>query len=396
MKVASAFSTTEDTRIAVQNAYEDLMSQLGRPPDLLVAFCTSNHDFDDLIDQLSEVAPNIPIHGGTSFQAVMTEQGFHSCVEFSLGLLGINDPEGAYGVAGVELGADPGEAVQQALSEAIRRADREGEQPSIVLLTSAPGHEELLIEDIQAILGTQVPIIGGSSADNQVEGHWKQFTARQHFTNGLVITVLYPSVNTYFAFHSGYEPTTKQGKVTEAVGRVLISIDGKPAAHVYNLWTGNLIGERLTPSSIFSKTTFAPLGRIAGYIGEVPYFRLSHPETITEQGGLSLFTEVNEGDEVILMKGTRDSLINRASRVAYSALQADRIHPTRIYGALVIYCGGCMLAVGSHMSEVAKNINETLTGVPFLGIFSFGEQGCFASGENHHGNLMISMLAFGE
>ncbi|HPQ71115.1 MAG TPA: FIST N-terminal domain-containing protein [bacterium] len=396
MKVASAFSTAEDTRIAVQNAYDDLMAQLAHQPDLIIAFCTSNHDFDALIDQLSEAAPNIPIHGGTSFQAVMTEQGFHSCVEFSLGLLGIYDPDGAYGVAGVELGVDPGKAVQQALTEAIRRADREGEQPSIVLLTSAPGHEETLIDDIQAVLGTQVPIIGGSSADNQVQGNCKQFTERQYFTNGLVITVLYPSVNTYFAFHSGYEPTAKRGKVTEAVGRVLLAIDGRPAAHVYNLWTDNLISEKTAPASIFAKTTFAPLGRIAGHIGEVPYYCLSHPETVTEQGGLSLFTEVNVGDEVILMKGTRDSLINRAGRVAYSALQADRIHPTRLYGALVIYCGGCMLAVGPHMPEVANNINETLTGVPFLGIFSFGEQGCFASGQNHHGNLMISMLAFGE
>jgi len=396
MKVASAFSTAEDTRIALQNAFDDLMAQLKSQPDLMIVYCTSNHDFDDLIDQLSEIAPNVPIHGGTSLQAVMTEQGFHSCVEFSLGLLGIHDPDGAYGVAAADLGVNPGEAVRQALSEAIRRADREGEQPSIVLLTSAPGQEETLIEEIQALLGTQVPIIGGSSADNQVQGHWKQFTERQHFTNGVVITALYPSVNTYFAFHSGYEPTPKRGKVTEAVGRVLISIDGKPAAHVYNLWTDNLIGEKTAPVSIFAKTTFAPLGRIAGYIGKVPYFRLSHPEMVTEQGGLSLFTEVNVGDEVILMRGTRDSLINRAGRVAYSALQADRVRPKRIYGALVIYCGGCMLAVGAHMSEVAKNINETLTGVPFLGMFSFGEQGCFASGQNHHGNLMISMLAFGD
>jgi hypothetical protein len=35
-------------------------------------------------------------------------------------------------------------------------------------------------------------------------------------------------------------------------------------------------------------------------------------------------------------------------------------------------------------------------GAPFLGAFTFGEQGAITDGANRHGNLMVSGLVFGE
>ena len=46
------------------------------------------------------------------------------------------------------------------------------------------------------------------------------------------------------------------------------------------------------------------------------------------------------------------------------------------------------------MEEVATEVREALGGKPFLGAFTFGEQGCFTGGESHHGNLMISVVVF--
>jgi hypothetical protein len=46
------------------------------------------------------------------------------------------------------------------------------------------------------------------------------------------------------------------------------------------------------------------------------------------------------------------------------------------------------------MDQVVDGVNQSLGGKPFLGSFTFGEQGCFAGGENRHGNLMISVLVF--
>jgi hypothetical protein len=54
-----------------------------------------------------------------------------------------------------------------------------------------------------------------------------------------------------------------------------------------------------------------------------------------------------------------------------------------------------MLAVRDRMEEVRSGIVEALGGVPWLGVFTFGEQGVPTGGSASHGNLMISCTAFG-
>jgi hypothetical protein len=54
-----------------------------------------------------------------------------------------------------------------------------------------------------------------------------------------------------------------------------------------------------------------------------------------------------------------------------------------------------MLGIQPRMQEVVESLRGALGERPFLGTFTFGEQGCFVGGENRHGNLMISVLTFG-
>jgi hypothetical protein len=47
------------------------------------------------------------------------------------------------------------------------------------------------------------------------------------------------------------------------------------------------------------------------------------------------------------------------------------------------------------MQPVVEGIKSSLGGkVPFLGVFTYGEQGCFFEENNFHGNLMISVTVF--
>jgi hypothetical protein len=62
-------------------------------------------------------------------------------------------------------------------------------------------------------------------------------------------------------------------------------------------------------------------------------------------------------------------------------------------GALLVYCGGCKLAVGEQIAEVGEAIAQALDVSPFLCCFTFGEQGQLMA-SNLHGNLMISALVF--
>jgi hypothetical protein len=62
--------------------------------------------------------------------------------------------------------------------------------------------------------------------------------------------------------------------------------------------------------------------------------------------------------------------------------------------ALNIFCAGCMLTLSSAMEQVVDSLSLAREGVPFIGPYTFGEQGRFSGGENAHGNLMISTVVF--
>jgi hypothetical protein len=108
-------------------------------------------------------------------------------------------------------------------------------------------------------------------------------------------------------------------------------------------------------------------------------------------GSIDLFADLAEGDRLWQMAGSADSLVARAGRVAAQAREELR---DPIAGALVVYCGGCMLAVRERMAEVRAGVNAALGGAPWLGVFTFGEQGAALGSQAEHGNLMISCTSF--
>ena len=122
---------------------------------------------------------------------------------------------------------------------------------------------------------------------------------------------------------------------------------------------------------------------------------IAHPAGLTPDGALKLFADVKVGDRLTLMSGAPDQLTQRAGKVAALAAQSANLQPAKIAGALIVYCGGCMLAVQDRLADVTEGVSTALPGVPYLGIFTFGEQGVVLDGRNRHGNLMISAVVFG-
>lgn len=146
---------------------------------------------------------------------------------------------------------------------------------------------------------------------------------------------------------------------------------------------------------ILSESTFWPLGRAVGVMDGVDNFLLAHPAVGHADGRISLFADVAEGEVITQMSGEAQALADRAGRVAAQATRA--IPPSgQVLGALTVYCAGCMLAVRDRMEAVVAGLNGALEDAPYLGIFTFGEQGPVLGQGNRHGNLMISCIVFWE
>lgn len=395
MDIASSWSTATETRAAFDEAMSKLIGRIGEYPRYLMVYFTEKYPAEELLEALAALPSSVKVHGTTSCLGVMTEEGLHSEDGRALGLLGIRDEGGTYGVGAAPLGSDPRAAARTALAAALTDSGRPGELPDIVWLNAAPGHEEEVLKGIGDMLGPNVPVVGGSAADNRVAGGWRLVTRAGVFTDAVVVSVLMPALRLSSSFQSGYLPTVMSGIVTSATGRIVHAIDGRPAAEVYRQWTGSLLdGVSAAGGNVLSLTTLAPLGRVVGKVGGVPLYTLSHPDALLPDGSLSLFAEVAEGEEVVLMTGSKQSLVARAGRVAAVAVELGGIAADDIRGAVVVYCAGCMLTVQDRMADVVAELNDALHGRPFIGIFTFGEQGCLLDGHASHGNLMISALVF--
>jgi hypothetical protein len=219
-------------------------------------------------------------------------------------------------------------------------------------------------------------------------------TNGQVLRNGAVLTVVYPSRPIRYAFDNSYTPTSHNGIITKASGRTVYTINHRPAAEVYNEWTNGLIADYLDGGNILPITTLYPLGRAALWSRGATLYQLAHPNAVLENRSLSLFTKAEPGEQIVLLQGTKDDLVYRVDRITSKAL-AGIPHPDKqVAGALIIYCAGCMLTVQSQMPEVARQFHHYLAGQPFLGVYTFGEQGCALVGENSHANLMMSIVVF--
>jgi hypothetical protein len=414
VKLHSVASAAADTRVALS----DITRQLGQQAvdgsvdapvagSMIFAFYGEGHDDLAVLDFLKKKFPAAAILGGTSCRGVMSEAGMAG--DQSIGLLVIEDDSGDYGVASAPLGDDPAAAAEAALHAALANAQCPGELPDLIWIYQAPGHEEQVIAGLRRVVGDGCPIVGGSSADQAVAGRWRQLAGDGVLTNGIAVAALFPSGGIGYAFQGGYEPagpsgivtrigftsTGDSGVVTACQGRQLVSIDDLPASKVYDGWIGHRLGSVLeTGGNILKDTAMYPLAVNAGQVDGVSRYLLIHPESIQANGALSVFADIIEGTRIYSMRGDRRRLIDRAGRVASEAISMLPAGPEALAGGLVIYCAGCMLAVDEQMPEVAAGIAQGFGPKPFLGCFTFGEQGPLVNA-SAHGNLMISAIAFG-
>ncbi|SIQ14552.1 Uncharacterized conserved protein, contains FIST_N domain [Aeromonas sp. RU39B] len=379
----TAHANDEHPELAARHIIDQLSAVCATAPSLLLLYFSCQYDGEVLRTALCQHFPTTPLMGCTSYQTVQSEQG----ASHGIAVAAFYDEQGSYGVAG---GAGPDADVRQLLRQAMAACGRPGELPHLVLLHTSPGGEESLLAQIDAELGSTVPVIGGSAADNSLTGEWQLCWQQQTMHDGIVLAVFYPDCELVFQFHSGYMPTSNRGTITEVDGREVVTLDGRPAGDVYQQWLGRALEE----GPILFETTLYPLARQVGEMYGMPYFKLSHPEAITERRGLRLFTDVAPGETLTLMQGSELGLLQRSLQAA--RIEPDYGMPQDLYplGALIVFCAGCRLALSERVDDIASQFNERLGGVPYIMPFTFGEQGRLPQGELAHGNLMISSVIF--
>lgn len=366
----------------------DLFSEAVAPAWILI-YSTVDQSCADAVQSAARRFPGVPIFGATSFQGVLHEGGF------SRGVFGLaGEKSDGVDVAHVIRKTSGRKARNEAKAAAQEIVDRLGRRPDALLLHATPGFEERLLEGVaDAFDGVAPALYGGSAADDDLSGNWRVFTETSVESEGFLLVGFASKTPIHGSFVAGYNPGTKRGKVTAGHERVVRTIDGRPAARVYNEWLDGALDDVLeTGGNVLGRTSLHPLGRLVDRVGAVPRYLLSHPHAIGRDGTLSLFTDIQLGDELVLMVGSSDALVDRTDQVAQRAARSAGA----LRGGILVYCAGCVGTIGDRAHDVAHRFHDRIGRVPFLGVATFGEQGCYvgAKAQNRHGNLMCDAILF--
>lgn len=444
-RVGAASSSDTETRPACESAFKRMCQKLGNQrPSLIIAAFTCTHDAQVVAEMIHEFAPEVPMAGITTCRGVAVGGSWTTHRnEYGLGLWGLRDFEGTYCVRHVY------DRDKLRIREAVESGRKlRVEPPSFVLLLGSPGSEEAVLDIVHDVFGDGVPLLGGSSADNKVEGDWWQISkvgatgwnAESPHTSqkGICFVFGWSSCEIATTMTSGFYPTPHQGKVTK-IGenpRVMLEIDGRPAAEVYNEWTGGdlaaVVGDvKGQRANILGTSSFAPLGEPLELATTGPsdggeHFRVLHPTFWNSDSSLTLGAQCREGMDVVLLSGSAETLAKKISASAKYLIEADpgtavlftgsgpgrqtvvrqtsfamrkqgAFTVSECTGGLFIFCGGLVVGLqgaGVSMNTAVEQLAEAMGDKSTMGLFCFGEQGVNARREIMHGNLMYGALLF--
>jgi hypothetical protein len=368
---------------------QQLLGLGGRPPAWVLMYGPHDAPFQQVISRIGRRFPDVPVFGATSFQGVFTPSGFSRDIAL---LVGEAEDRIKPAVSLQKVG--PAHA-REASEKACREIENKlGRRPNTLLLHATPGFEERILEGVQRAYGNDVPVYGGSAADDHLIGHWQVFANAEFCGEGLLLVGICSTRLPQGAFLGGYLPSEHSGTITKVQGRVVFEIDGRPAAATYNRWTDGVIAKELAMGGkVLLKTNLLPLARTVGESHGMPRRLLAHPhEVIADGRALSFFSEFREGDHVTLMTSAKNPLVTRVGRAAQRARTGQT---GTALGGLLIYCGGCLGSLLDQADRIASEFDRELEGAPFIGISTFGEQGAFfTKAESWHGNLMCAAMVF--
>jgi len=390
-------STSPEPSVALREAYNMLPNDV-KEPDFCVIFLTENYNLKEILNEANKLMPNTKLYGETSCLGIGTPNGFIITKNGSLGILAFKSKRITFGV-GISKNPDGFLAGKEVITNAIKNAGKTlNDKPNLVLISPTPGKEEYILKGIESVIGKDVPIFGGTAGDNAIAGKWNVFVNDDFTNSGVAVAVIYTDLKIGYAYISGYQTMEKFGVVTGAKERTIFTINNKPAGQVYNDWCDGIFSKEMNSgASILGPASFYPLARKVIEEKGVQYITL-HPSRINPNDkSLEVFAKVNVRDTIYLLKGDKSILLSRPVSVAMKAFYEGGLTAENLRGGIFIYCAGTMLAVKDELGALGfPPLIKALNSKPFLTAFTFGEQGFYKKLGNFHGNLMCSIVLFGE
>ena len=366
------------------------MANVIENPQIGLFFTSCNQDQAKLMEGAKSVLGNIPIIGCTSSAAICTQDGYLNKETGYSGMMLFGGDVEVVTAGSKQTAETPREVGRRVAKEAISKRKGEDKEPDFFFMTASPANEEEYLEGIQDIIGN-IPVFGGSAADNTVEGKWSILNDGEAFSDGLSIAIFYTDSEMKNLYTGAYHETNNVGVITKVRDeRTLVEIDHKPALKVYAEWTGKDV-ESLKCNNLLTESICAPLG-VKDPVGKVTAVR--HPMFGNDDYSMNIGANLVENTAVIQLSNTPEGILKANEETINKLNSLMNTNPNSYF---LVHCGGRRLGLALSQIEdkIYPEVKKVIPDKEFLMVFTFGEYGTGDHSSNTVGGLSLSYTGFG-
>ncbi len=366
------------------------MANVIENPSVGLFFTSCNQDQNKLMEGAKSVLGNVPIIGCTSSAAICTQDGYLNKETGYSGMMLFGGDVEVVTAGSKQTDETPREVGRRVAKEAISKRKGADKEPDFFFMTASPANEEEYLEGIQDVIGN-IPVFGGSAADNTVEGKWSILNDGEAYSDGLSLAVFYTDGEMKNLYTGAYHETNNVGVITKVRDeRTLVEIDHKPALKVYAEWTGKDV-ESLKGNNLLTETICAPLG-VKDPIGKVTAVR--HPMFGNDDYSMNIGANLAENTAVIQLSNSPEGIL-KANEETIKNL--NNLMTTTPNSYFLVHCGGRRLglALSKIEDQIYPEVKKVIPDKEFLMVFTFGEYGTGDHSSNTVGGLSLSYTGFG-
>ena len=366
------------------------MANVIENPQVGLLFTSCVQDQNKIMEGAKSVLGDVPVIGCTSSAAICTQDGYLNKETGYSGMMLFGGDLEVVTAGSAQTSETPREVGRRVARDAISKVKGADVEPDFFFMSASPANEEEYLEGIQDVIGN-VPVFGGSAADNTVEGKWSILNDGEAFADGLTIAIFYTKGEMKNLYTGAYHETNNVGVITKVRDeRTLVEIDHEPALKKYAEWTGKSV-ESLMGNNLLTETICAPLG-VKDPIGKVTAVR--HPMFGNDDLSMNIGANLAENTAVIQLTNTPEGIL-KANEETINNLNKLMVSDVNSY--FLVHCGGRRLGLALSQIEdrIYPEVKRVIPDKEFLMVFTFGEYGTGDHSSNTVGGLSLSYTAFG-
>ena len=366
------------------------MANVIENPQVGLLFTSCVQDQNKIMEGAKSVLGDVPVIGCTSSAALCTQDGYLNKETGYSGMMLFGGDLEVVTAGSAQTSETPREVGRRVARDAISKVKGADVEPDFFFMSASPANEEEYLEGIQDVIGN-VPVFGGSAADNTVEGKWSILNDGEAFADGVTIAIFYTKGEMKNLYTGAYHETNNVGVITKVRDeRTLVEIDHVPALKKYAEWTGKSV-ESLMGNNLLTETICAPLG-VKDPIGKVTAVR--HPMFGNDDLSMNIGANLAENTAVIQLSNTPEGIL-KANEETINNLNKLMVSEANSY--FLVHCGGRRLGLALSQIEdkIYPEVKKVIPNKEFLMVFTFGEYGMGDHSSNTVGGLSLSYTAFG-